>query len=182
MSWKANPITHWWVEAATMIWRSWRDKRGNAVIRELRSLPSDDKDMGIWSVFTQFLSNCGAIRSDIGIATINEARVLDLNMPLIHWRHCARALARNWWAIQAGVGFSEVQRIDWKRLDSMLGKPGKIRSSVAALISGTFLTAGFQNTTFADRGGGVPTADSGTRNYTDCCGAKPPWKLGDRPE
>ena len=156
LSWKGNPVTQWWIEAATQIWKCWRQGRARHVLKELWLMQEDKKDKGIWTVFTRFLSDCGAQRNQIGVVSIQGARVLDVNMSLAHWRHAARGLARNWWALRSGIPHSEVLRINWKLIDSMLGKPKMVRSSIATMMSGGFLTAAVQNTIFADASGSCP--------------------------
>ena len=98
-------------------------------------------------------SLCGATRTEPGVIYWDGASVLDVNMSLSHWKHSVTKLARVWWAKRAHVEKEQVCQLNWAFMDRMVGKPKQILSSVATMLTGTFLTAALQNTVFWDRSG-----------------------------
>ena len=125
-------------------------------MRELWQIDCVKKDKGLWAVFCSFVRECGATRGEGGTVLWKGVRVLDMCMSCVQWKHGMRLLCRIWWARRAGIPDADIHRIAWKLLDSALGKPRNLRSSVATMMSGSFLTRGLQNRVFGDVDGLCP--------------------------
>ena len=155
-TWKTNPLTHYFLEAGTLVRGIWEDEGIRPILHELWQIDSVRKDKGLWTVFCSFVRECGATRGEAGTVLWKETRVLDMSMGLSQWKHGMRFLCRIWWARRAGISDADIHRLPWKLLDHALGKPRTLRSSVASLITGTFLTGGLQCRVFGDVEGLCP--------------------------